>query len=330
MPLLNGKKLLAKAVENWPAKMLSIALAIVLFVFHRIGTLEERFFSIPLDVEVQGNLIPSSSYLRMIRVTLRGDANAIFPIQEDDIEAYVDLAKYDSPGEYRTAIQVRKKGMALGVDPLEISVDPVEITISLDHKISKFVPLTASLRGSVASGYVLSSHSLNPTQVIIDGPSFLMESISELSTDFIDLDGRTGDFTVMVNILNRDPLMVIRGNGVTEFHGIISRIIPVRNITDIPIRVNNLRVDFSGELDIRAGRVHHESESQTELDRYNPPIDFLSVDCSLIDAPGTYTLEVIPAVVSESLSIRVEPREVTILVSAVNEAVNEDDEEDDE
>jgi hypothetical protein len=313
--LLNGKKLLAGAVENWPAKMLSIALAIILFVFHRISTLEERFFMVPLNIEVQGNLIPSSSFPRVIRVTLRGDANSIYSIPESDIEAFADLSKQDNPGDYRAAVQVRKKGTALGVDPLEVSVDPMDISISLDYKISKFVPLTASLRGSVESGYVLGSHSLNPTQVIIDGPSSLMGSISELSTDFIDLDGRTGDFTVIVNILNRDPLIVIRGNGVTEFHGIINRVIPVRNIIDIPIRINNLMPEFAGELDSKAGRVHLESGSQTELDRYNPPINFLSVDCSSINAPGTYTLAVISAVMPRGITIAVEPREVTILVS---------------
>jgi hypothetical protein len=314
---LNGKKLLAKAVENWPAKMLSIALAIILFVFHRISTLEERFFTVPLNIEVQSNLIPSSSFPRVIRVTLRGDANSIYSISESDIEAFVDLLKHDSPGDYRAAVQVRKKGTAIGVDPLEVSVDPMDISISLDYKISKFVPLTASLRGSVESGYVLSSHSLNPTQVIIDGPFSLMGSISELSTDFIDLDGRTGDFTVVVNILNRDPLIVIRGNGVTEFHGIINRIIPVRNIIDIPIRINNLRPEFAGELDTKAGRVHLESGSQTELDRYNPPINFLSVDCSFIDAPGIYTLPVISVAMPQGITMTVEPREVTILVSPI-------------
>jgi YbbR domain-containing protein len=314
--LLNGKQLLAKTVENWPAKMLSIALAIILFVFHRISTLEERFFTIPLNIEVQGNLSPSSSFPRVIRVTLRGDANSIYPISEDDIEAFIDLAKHSTPGDYRAAVQVRKKGVALDVETLEISVDPMEVSISLDYKISKFVPLTASLRGSVESGYVLSSHSLNPTQVLIDGPSSLMGSISELSTDFIDLDGKTSDFTVMVNILNRDPLIVIRGNGVTEFHGIISRIIPVRNIIDIPIRINNLREDLVGELDTKAGKVHLESGNQAALDRYNPPINFLSVDCSSIEEPGAYTLEVIPAAIPQGITLSVEPREVTILVSS--------------
>jgi hypothetical protein len=166
----------------------------------------------------------------------------------------------------------------------------------------------------------MNSHSLNPTQVIIDGPSGLMGNISELSTEIIDLEGRTGDFTVMVNILNRDPLLVIRGNGITEFHGNISRIIPVRNITDIPIRILNLDDEFTGELDIRAGSVHLEGGNQDELDRFNPPFSFLTVDCSAIERPGSYTLNVAASAVPQNLTLYFEPKTLTILVTQENSA----------
>jgi hypothetical protein len=193
-------------------------------------------------------------------------------------------------------------------------VDPLEISLSLDHRISKFVPLTASIRGRLDSAYTLSSYTLNPTQVIIDGPSELIGGISELLTDFIDLDGRTGDFSMIVNILNRDPLIVIRGNGITEFRGFISRIIPVRNIADIPIRLTGLDEErFLGESEIRAGSVHLEGRSQEELDRFSPPLDFLRVDCSEIDEPGIYTLKVLADPVS-NLTMTVEPKEVVVHV----------------
>ncbi|GHU68590.1 hypothetical protein FACS189447_11030 [Spirochaetia bacterium] len=252
----------------------------------------------------------------MIRVTLRGDANSIYPILEDDIEAFVNLSRYENPGDYKAAVQIRKKGTALGVKPLEVNVDPIDISVSLDYKISKFVPLTASLRGNVAPGYTMNSYSLNPTQVIIDGPSELIGSIPELSTEIIDLEGRTADFTVMVNILNRDPLLVIRGTGATEFHGLISRIIPVRNITDISILISNLDDEFQGELDIRAGSVHLEGVNQEELDSFNLPPGFLSVDCSGIEGPGSYTLDVMPVTVPDGLTLTTyEPKTLTILVT---------------
>jgi hypothetical protein len=310
---LDSKRTFAKIVQNWPAKVLSIVLAVFLFVFYRISTLEERFFSVPLNVETTGNLTPSSSYPRMIRVRVRGDPNSIYPILEEDIEAFVDFEKYEVPGTYHSPVEIRKKGTALGADPLEITSDPLEITISLDQRISKFVPLSANIRGRLDSGYSLSSYTLNPTQVIIDGPSGLIGSISELHTDFIDLDGRTGDFSMTVNILNRDPLIVIRGNGVTEFRGFISRIIPVRNIAEIPIRLTGLDERFAGQSEIRAGSIHLEGRSQYELDRFTLPPDFLYVDCSEISRPGSYTLKVLSAPVA-NLTMTIDPEKVVVHV----------------
>jgi YbbR domain-containing protein len=300
--------------------VLSLAAAIILFCFHQMSTREQRFFSAPLVVESKSDLIPSSSYPRTIRVTLRGDPNAIYPIQDNDIEVYIDLSKYDVPGRYRAPVEYRRKGTAATVEPLEVSVDPIEVSVSLDKKASKFVPLQADIRGSVASGYVLASHSLNPTQVIIDGPEKAMSNVTELSTDAIDLSGRTEDFTATVNILNRDPLIVIRGTGATEFHGVVNRIIPVRNLADVPIRITRLASGLSGELDIRAGRVHLEGKTQADLDDYKPPMDLLSVDCSAITSPGSYTLRVRvakPVNLTESHS----PDEVTILVTSLAPAV---------
>jgi YbbR domain-containing protein len=315
---MNMRKIFAKAIENWPVKILSIGLAIILFVFHRMSTLEERFFSVPLTVENVGALMPSSSFPRMIRVGLKGEANSIFPILEDDIEVYVDMNNFNNPGNFKVPVQWRKKGTALGVEPLQISVDPVELSLSLDHKISKFVPITASLRGQVEMGHTMTSYSLNPAQVIIDGPAGLMVGISELYTDNVDLDGRKDDFSLTVNILNRDPLIVIRGNGTAEFRGHISQIIPVRNIGNVPIAVTGLMEGFTGELETTTGSIHLEGENQETVNRFEPPPDFLKVDCSGINEPGIYVLRVISGTAG-GISFRTEPDEVTIEIRSAAE-----------
>jgi len=311
---LNLRKLFAKTVESWPAKVLSLGLAIILFVFHRMSTLEERFFSVPLNIERKGSLMPSSSYPRMIRVGLRGEANSIYPILEDDIEVFVDMDKFDVPGVYTVPVQWRKKGTALRVEPLQITVDPIEITLSLDTKISKVVPLTVSLQGQVESGYTMTSYSLNPSHVVIDGPAELMWSLSEVFTEAIDLDGRRSDFTTTVNILNRDPLMVIRGNGTTEFHGIIGRIIAVRNITGVPITIKGLAEGFTCEPETKSGNVHLEGGTQDMLNKFSPPPDLLAVDCSGINKTGTYILRVVSKPV-ENMSLKVDPEEVAVRIS---------------
>jgi hypothetical protein len=310
---LSWKKFFARSVQNWPAKVLSLALAIILFVFHRMSTLETRYFFAPLVFERLSALMPSSAYPKMIKVSIRGEADSIHSILENDIEAYVDMEKYDVPGTYHVSVQWRKKGTALGVEPLQISVDPSDINFSLDRKLSKFVPIAVSFGGQVEAGFNLTSFSLNPSQVIIDGPAGLMGGISELHTELIDLDGRRSDFSLTANILNRDPLVLIRGSGTTEFRGKITQIIPVRNILNVPIAITGIKDGFTGELEIKSGSIHLEGDNVDAVKMFVPAPDFLKVDCSGISEPGIYVLKVLTGA-ADNISFNAEPKEVKIII----------------
>jgi len=311
---LNFRKFFESMIRNWPAKVLSLALAIILFIFHRMMTLETRFFSVPIAIENLNAMVPSSSYPRMIRVSLRGEANSIYSVLEDDIEVYIDMERFNTPGAYVVPVQWRRKGTAQLTEPMQISVDPMEISLSVDNRISKFVPIIADFVGQVETGYNMTSYTINPTQIVIDGPAALMDGISEVFTEQIDLSGRISDFNITAAIAQRDPLIVIRGNGVTEFHGTITQIIPVRNIQNFPILITGLREDLTGELDIKSASIRLEGSSRNAVETFVPSPGFLSVDCSEIEEPGIYTLSVY-ARIAENLRVRVDPVEVRIEVA---------------
>jgi YbbR domain-containing protein len=315
---LNWNKLIAKALENWPAKVISLALALVLFVFHRISTLETRSFFTPIVIEYLDGMMPASPYPQIIRVSLRGEANIIYSVMDGDIETFVDMGRFYAPGTYIVPVQWRKIGTAQGVELLQISVDPPEITFTLDHKISKFVPLYANFRGQVEAGFNMTSFVLNPSYIIIDGPAEIMSNISGLNTEFIDLDGRRSNFSMAVNILQREPLVIIRGTGTSEFSGIISPIIPARDIPNIPIAITGVREGFSAQLEIRAASIHLEGDNLDEVNSFIPPLDFLRVDCSGISEPGTYILRVLVGE-AENINFRTEPREVTVRIYLAGE-----------
>jgi hypothetical protein len=324
---VNSKKLLARAVENWPAKVLSVALAMVLFVFHRMSNLEERFFSAPLQIALQEDMVPASFYPRMIRVSLRGEANSIYPILEDDIEVFLDLTKHTEPGAYRAPVQIRKMGTALGVEPLEVTVDPAEVSVELDKKISKYVSLVPSFQGYPAEGYELASYALSPNQVVVDGPLRIMEDLSELSTDIVDLGGRNEDFSLPVKIMNRDSLLVIRGDGITEFRGVVTRLVSVRSIDNLPVRISGLPEQFIAEPAVSSGSVRLEfEESKADLGSDLSQNLFLSLNCGDIDAPGVYDIPVQVEVPAPFTLIRSEP--ATIMVE-VNERETETPEDTD-
>ena len=300
--------------------MLSVALALVLVVFHRMSTLETRYISVPLRVETRGTLVPASAYARLVKVGLRGDSGSISSIMESDIEAYIDLTRPEAEGAYRAPVQVRKKGSALGIEPLEISVDPLEVSLQLDRKLTKSVPLIVAMKGKVAAGFDLVSHTVSPVQVLVEGPLNELDPVTELRTDVVDLDGRNGDFSLMVNIVKPSPLFALRGNGMAEFRGVIRPSVPVRTIEGIPIELEGLdarfRADsrFEASGGIRAGSVRLEG-SQVALDMFIPPPGFFSVDCSGITEPGAYTLPVDLTLPEGFTLVRREPEEINITVT---------------
>ena len=221
---MNSAKLIARITEKWPVKVLSLAAALIISVFYRMNTLETRFFSAPLRIESNETLIPASSFASSVRVSLRGEADGIQPILEEDIEAFIDLGRYTSEGNYRVPVQIRKRGSALGVEPLEISVLPIEIPLLLEQKIRRNVPVFPVLQGTVADGYELTYQALIPASVVAEGPRSVLDNHIEFSTEIINLDRRYDDFSIMVNIINENPLISIHGNMMLEFRGSIGRI----------------------------------------------------------------------------------------------------------
>ena len=230
---MNSKKLLAGITDKWPAKVLSIAGALILLLFHRMSMLETRFFSTPLVVRLGSELVPASSHVNVVRISLRGEPNSINPIVEGDIEAYIDLEKYTTEGRYQVPVQINRKGSAIGVEPLEISVDPMEISVELEEMISRNIPLSPVFVGTVASGFELVHQSLFPAGVVAEGPRNAVEAITTLETEVIDLEGRNNDFSIMVNVINNDPFVIIRGNRMAEFRGSIRRL--MRESERVPV-----------------------------------------------------------------------------------------------
>jgi len=310
------REFLARAVENWPAKVLSLALAIFLLIYHRMSLLETRVLFTPIVIEQLNAMMPSNSYPRIVKVSLKGESQNLNSILEEDIEAYVNLRDIKTAGTYKVPVLWRKKGTAEGIEPLQISVDPMEITFSLDHKVSKFVPISVNFVGQVEAGYNMNSYSIEPNQIVVEGPATLMGSISELQTELIDLSGRRGDFSVTASILHNDPLVVIRGEGTVIFSASVSQIILVRNISNVPITVSGLDEQFVVEPEIMNANVHIEGNDSDTVEAFRPSRGFLRIDCSQISESGEYVLSVLVQAVA-GLSIRVEPREVKIQVSPV-------------
>jgi len=77
---MQTKKLFKSFFSDWPAKVLSLVLALFLTLFFQLTRLEQRSLNIPLSVSVNDEMAPSSEYPQTIKVTLRGERDAIYAV----------------------------------------------------------------------------------------------------------------------------------------------------------------------------------------------------------------------------------------------------------
>jgi len=221
--LLNNTKLFLKITEKWPVKVLSLAVALIIFVFYRMTTTtEERSFRVPLLLESNERFTPVSSLAdTTVNLSLKGEKATL--ISEKDVEAYIDLSKYTKEGTYKVPIQTRRKGSDIGVEPLEIKVSPIEIQLQLEEKISRSIPVFPVFEGTIAQDYELTGWSIFPETVTAEGSRRALDSQNEFNTDAIDLEGRFEDIAIYVKI-NTNPSINIRTSNIVEFRGTVRRI----------------------------------------------------------------------------------------------------------
>jgi len=288
-----NKSFLRSLLADWPAKVLSLAAALLLFFFYQLNRLEDRYISVPLEVKVGEEFVPASQYPRSVRITLRGESNALFAIQEDDIVAGLDLSSFKSEGIYRAAVQIERRGTALGVDPLEIQVDPADVAISIERRGSRAVPVTPSFRGFLQSGYELVSFEIDPPDVEIYGPASAVAKVSDVQTEFIELTGRDADFAVKAKLVKKEGLVTISGAGTVDFRAVVRHSLALKSFEQVEIAVDNIadRLILAEILPKASIKLRPKADSQVPTLASLPP-GTLSVDLSGIRRPGTYELAV--------------------------------------
>jgi YbbR domain-containing protein len=128
---LKIKLLFERLVSHWPAKVLSLTAAVLLFVFNRASNLVEQDFELPLEVVVPEMLAVAAPFQQRVSITVRSeDEEAISDISSGDFRAYVDLTDFRSEGAYRVPVRYTRTGFALNSAAFVDRVEPCPLPLS--------------------------------------------------------------------------------------------------------------------------------------------------------------------------------------------------------
>lgn len=210
---MKARQLIDKILNNWPAKIICLMLAIFLYIFHQVSMIDKKVFVLPLTVVENGNVMQLGDCPTGVSVIVRAQSDVINSIVNTDLSASINLDSITTSGKHTVPVTVTVADKLMEYDPLEIRVKPERITLTVDRKVAKYVPINPSVSGEVKEGYMIANIEMNPSSVCIVGPESLVESTKAVQTDSLIVSNAEKNFTDEVNYLELNKYLYVEDKG---------------------------------------------------------------------------------------------------------------------
>lgn len=311
---MNRKKLIDKILENWTAKVICFVLALLIYIFHQVTLLEKKTITVPLTVESNGVLTPTTELPRFVKVTVRSTADLIPTIYGSGIKAVLSLTEFTEKGFYDVPIRINlSEGLAL-TDPLEITVKPEVLTVNLDEKIMKYIPVEPAVSGKPEHGYTVKDISVSPSSVKVVGPSSIIEKTKFIYTKKVLVSGAAKSFSNDIKLDNIVSALQVFPE--SDFKVSVT-VVPSdyeKTFENVSIKVLNLSEALTLENDIPA-ITFTLAGTMPVLEKFEFAENDIFIDCSEITVPGDYE---VPLTVKTPASVAfINKPDKTVLIKVI-------------
>lgn len=174
------------------------------------------FYDIPITVVGEtilndNNLMITNWSARNVDLTLKGNRSDLNEVNEANIILKADMSKIYEPGTHRIDINPSYPGNVASNAFTKLSQYPESITVTVERRINKDVPVNIVYEGEVAENYMPRSSDvmLDYAYINVKGPSSVVDKI-EQAVIVVDLTDRTQS----VSENYRFTLCDAEGNGV--------------------------------------------------------------------------------------------------------------------
>jgi YbbR domain-containing protein len=297
-------------VENLSLKLVALVVAIAVFVMVRgekdaqTGAFVKVIYGYPAD-----RVLVTDAPDR-VRLLVRGPWTRINRFKEGDLDPIrIDLGAAAS-GEFKFQDDMIKLPQGVRV----VSFNPPSVKLEFEPRVTRAIPVTASLEGSPAAGYRVESTEVEPNDASVSGAQGVVAPITHVGTELVRISGARGPVTRVVS-LARLPRHA-------EFVDDAKVRVTVRIVPEVGERtVGRLPVQAVGgppparveppmvEIVVRGPR--------TALDALKPATVVPSVDVRDLGtaAPGSYLLPVTVGGLGEGLTADVRPPSVRVTLA---------------
>ncbi|NLW06718.1 MAG: hypothetical protein GX039_01865 [Clostridia bacterium] len=175
--------------SNWGYRLLAVILALILWVYvtSEQNPMGETLVRVPLETQNLSEDLVIADSPTAVQVRVEGRKIVINSLLPRDIRAYVDM-RYAQAGDNFLPVRVE---VPAGVDIIDIN--PAEARIEVEKIEQAQFPVQVSLVGTPASGFRALAPSIIPSQVLVFGPTGVLENIGRVFVE-VNIDQATSSY----------------------------------------------------------------------------------------------------------------------------------------
>jgi YbbR domain-containing protein len=243
---MNTKRLLDKILDKWPAKVICLIIAIFLYFFHQASLIESKTLVIPLEIIENGMVMQVGNAPKSVSVVVRAGEETIKSVLPTDLSASVCLDNLTQKGTYKLPVKINLAESLMEYDPFEVKIKDDMVTIDVDRKAIKYVPLVPSVIGDVAHGYEIDTITMSPSTIEITGPESIVNATEQIYTTRVNVSNAETNFSTETSYQQLNKLLNVVDEGPFKAEVSVKPKIMEREFDSIKVEV--LYLDSSFEL----------------------------------------------------------------------------------
>lgn len=130
---MRQNKYLQALLYNWPAKILSLVFALVVFAFIQYTNLDTRIVTIPLEVTLPAVLEPQSLVPSQVDVKIKGNEDIIYLIDVTSISATVNFSDVRTEGIATRAVSLVYEKQIFDSAQISLVSEPEQFRVLFAH-----------------------------------------------------------------------------------------------------------------------------------------------------------------------------------------------------
>ena len=174
-------------VENWGLKLFSLALGIVIFLAVRNEQRLSTSVAVRLVVHEPASLVNTGEIPPEVLVKVSAPWGTLQTFDAADLPP-IELDLADLPRGTST-VRIHEQQLGLPPEVDVISISPSMLTVRLENREKRKVPVKAVVRGEPATGFGLGKATVEPAEVEIDGPRREVREVSAVRSTAVDVAG---------------------------------------------------------------------------------------------------------------------------------------------